>query len=150
MGRQNVGAEGEERSGFRISAGPGTTGPVLESRLDQLDADEHDGRPGDEWREDLQKDPGRGEGQQDFEQCANSSRSDNGAIGLRARQWVPACIRWAKAVCVHLLEAASCNGDDGEGDSNHGDEAGTDVVSGQGESAVCEHTGKSGGAYGVL
>jgi len=150
MRRQNVGAKGEERSGFRISAGPGTTGPVLEPGLDQLDADEHDGRSGDEWREDLQKDPGRGEGEQDFEQCAYSSRSDNGAIGLRARQWVSACIRWAKAVCIHLLEAAACNGDDGEGDSNHGDEAGTDVVSGHGELASCGSILGKRRAYGVL
>ena len=69
MGRPDLGADGVGPAGRVGDAawGSGRAGPVLESALDQGDADEHDCGARDERREDAPQDRRLGEGEADFE-----------------------------------------------------------------------------------
>lgn len=128
VGGGDVRALGEEARGADVGAGAGAAGPVHEAGLDQVDSDEHDGRAGDDWWEDAEEDPGRHEGDEDFDQGAAGGGSEDGAVGIGAGQEGAVLGDGAEAVGVHLLEAARGNRDDGERDADDGDEAGSDVV----------------------
>ena len=78
-----------ENAGLRPGLAVSTAaGPVLEARLDQLDADEHDGGTGDEGWEDLLQVLGGSEGHEDFKKSADSCSSENRTITVRAGEWV--------------------------------------------------------------
>jgi hypothetical protein len=85
MGSVNGRAQLEDsscRERFAVSA---ATGPVLETRLDELYADEHDSGSSDEWWEDLLEIFGCCEGHQDFEKRADCACADDSTITVRAR-----------------------------------------------------------------
>lgn len=62
--------------------------PVLETTFDEVDADEHDGRARNDRREHAEQDSRRDKGQQDFEQGADRTGSQQSAVSSRTGQRV--------------------------------------------------------------
>ena len=70
--RIDIGTKLEETALRSASAVVGASGPVLEARLDEVDADEHDGRTGDQGREYALQDPGWRKGHENFQEGADA------------------------------------------------------------------------------
>lgn len=88
--------------------------PILESRLHELDADEHDGRAGDERWENLLEQARRGEGHENFEKSTACCGTKDRAVAVRARELLTSGRGWAVSCCVHLAESSCSDGDGGE------------------------------------
>lgn len=127
--RRDVRAELEEVDGRAwAGAGAGATKPVLEARLDELDTDKHDRGPRDDGREHAEEDARRDEGQCDLEEGANGACAEDGAIAAGAGEAGTGVINGAVAVGIHLAEGTLGDGDDGERDAYHREEASANVV----------------------
>lgn len=116
--RENVRAHCED-AGLRSTVAGGSAAPVLETRLDKVDSDEHDGRASDERREHLAKNPGRCEGEGDFEESAETGGSEDGAVDVRAGKASTIGANRTAAVGVPLVHSALGDGNDGEGGSDN-------------------------------
>lgn len=128
MRSSNVGTLGEEVGSSRAGAETRATHPVLEARFDEMDTDEHDGRAGDDRRQESQQDPSRNEGDEDFQEGADSTSADDGTVSLGTGERLAICIRGAVSVGVHLGESTLSDGKRGEGDTDDRDEASTEEV----------------------
>ncbi|KAJ6437407.1 hypothetical protein O9K51_09963 [Purpureocillium lavendulum] len=86
--RVDVGAQGEEGGGLagrgRVGAGAAAAHPVLEAALDEVDADEHDGRARDDGREHVEQYARRQERDEDLGERAHRRRADDGAVPVPA------------------------------------------------------------------
>lgn len=81
------GALGEDAdSCIGTGAGTSSTHPVVESALDELDTDEHDGGAGDDGREHAQQHARRDEGHEDFDKGTDSAGTEEGTVSFRARE----------------------------------------------------------------
>lgn len=124
----DIRATGEELSWLSRGAQARATSPVLKAGLDQTDTDEHDRGTGDDGSEDAEHDLWREEGDQDFNEGAHSGCADDSTVAFGAGEWRAILGGRAVPIGVHLGEGALCNGDDGERDTNDGDQARADVV----------------------
>lgn len=128
--RAGARAKGKDaRGGGRVGAGPGAAQPALEAALDEVHADEHDGRPRDDGRAHAQEDARGDKGDEDLDEGAQGRRADEGAVAARAGQRLAVGGGRAVAVGVHLLEAAESDGDETERGANDGDDPCANVVS---------------------
>src|SRR6478736_453436 len=101
----DVGAKSKQAvSGSHASST--ATHPVGETRLDELDTDEHNGRASDNWWQDLQQELCGDKRDEDVDQSTHSGGTENGSITLRARQGVSIRIRRTETIGVHLSETS--------------------------------------------
>ena len=116
------------RSSRRIRTRPAATSPSLKSSTDQTHANQHDGRTGDDGREDLPKSLRREERQGDFNERTAGCRTKERTVGLWAGELGTICSEFAVSVRIHLRECSRGDGDDGEGGSDNRDETSANVV----------------------
>lgn len=120
----------EEAGSRSAGAVVGAAGPVLEARLDEVDADEHDGGTGDQWREDAFEDAWRRKGHEDFDQRADALRAQDGAVAVRTGEFGSVGGGGTEACVVHLREGTGCDGDGRKRRADDADESRSDVVVG--------------------
>lgn len=129
MRRGNIGATCEERQRIRSRTQPRPSAPILEARLDQGDANQHDGRSlvcnqhlsgvrcvvlltsYNGW-ENTKHHLRRCEGEENLEKCADGSGPNDGTIAIWT--WERRAVSRGRAVSirVHLSNGPGSNRDD--------------------------------------